>query len=148
MNGDQLIISLTLSSYRMWTLPPCSHHVGSLPRVIPLVLMRSKAPTNANPMPPMTGGNIGDQLISAEARVASTSNFVSTSEASQREDTANLVFLQVSSSNLFSDLSVPGNSQAEKVTYAPAWDGTTFTSQPQWDDSGTSVPVGISEITP
>ena len=65
----------------------------------------------------------------------------------QREDITNLVFLQVSSSNLFSDLDTPGNSQAENVSYAQAWDGTIFTSQPQGDDSGTSAPIEMSEIT-
>ena len=97
-------------------------------------------------MPPQTGNAIGNHMIYPQARVASASNFVSASKH-QREDVANRVLLQVSSSNLFSDPGIPGNSQAAKVSRAPAWDGITFTPQPQWDGSGKSIPVGISDIT-
>ena len=67
----------------MWTLLPCSHHVGSSPRVITLVLIQSKAPAYVNTMP-LTEDDIEDQLSSAQAQVASTPNHVSTSEASTR----------------------------------------------------------------
>ena len=124
-------------------LTPCKI---SASRLLTLVLTQSKAPTSVNPMPPLTGNAIGNQMIYPQARVASASDFVSASKH-QREDIADRVFLQVSSSNLFSDLGIPGNSQAEKVSRAPAWDGITFTPQPQWDRSGTSAPVGIPDIT-
>lgn len=96
-------------------------------------------------MPPLTGYAIGDQVISPQAQVASASNFVSASKAPS-EDNTNRVFLQVSSSNFFSDLSIPGDSRTEKVSHAPARDEFTFTSQPQWDDVTTSAPVGTSDI--
>ena len=61
-------------------------------------------------------------------------------------DITDHVFLQVSSSDLFSDFGIPGNFRAEQVPRAPPyWDGIGFTPQAQRDDVLASAPVGMSE---
>jgi hypothetical protein len=78
-----------LSVYHEWWLGDRIAHL-IIPQDVDLAalltpcLVQSKAPTNVNPILPLTGDDIGGQTFSPLARVASTSNFVSASTVPAR----------------------------------------------------------------